>query len=91
MKRVTNAAKRTIKRAKNTWAVVKGTGAAMVASCERLRWEVISSTEVLTHHGETLDLLLDPLAVVKNEVSKAVKNVEVEKCGSQNAAAQEKR
>lgn len=33
---------------------------------------MISSTELLTDQGETLDLLLDPLAVVKNEVTKAV-------------------
>ena len=44
-----------------------------MVSCKRLRWEVVSSTEVRTDHGKVLDLLLDPPAVVKTEVIRAVR------------------
>lgn len=45
----------------------------MIASSRRLGWTVISSTELLTDQGETLDLLLDSPAAVKLEVARAVK------------------
>ena len=73
MERLTAKAKMRLKKAKNVWAVVKGPAAAMVASCHRLGWTVISSTELRTDQGETLDLLLDSPAAVKLEIARAVK------------------
>ena len=73
MNRVTIAVKKKVKKAKNIWAVVKGPTVAMVASCTRLGWKVNSSTSLTTDLGDSLDLLLDPPAVVKLEVTKAVK------------------
>ena len=60
MERLTAAAKKKLKKAKRVWAVVKGPAAAMVASCQRLGWTVIGSTEICTDQGEALVLLLDP-------------------------------
>ena len=51
----------------------KGHVAAMVASCRRLGWTVVISTELRTDQGETLDLHLDSSAAVKLEVVRAVK------------------
>ena len=51
----------------------KGLAAAMVVSCRRLGWTVVSSTELRTDQGEALDLLVDPPAAVKLEVARAVK------------------
>lgn len=63
--------------------MVKGPASAMVASCHRLGWTVISSTELRTDLGETPDLLLDSPAAVKLEVARAVqrwrwRNLEVQ-------------
>ena len=52
-------AKQKLRKAKNPWAKVKGPAAAMVASCRRLGWTVVSSTELRTDQGETIDLHLD--------------------------------
>ena len=73
MERLATVAKKKLKKAKNIWAKVKGPAAAMVASCRRLGWTVISSTEILTDQGITLDLHRDSPAAVKNEVARAVK------------------
>ena len=73
MERLVAKAKQRLRKAKNVWAKVKGPAAAMVASCRRLGWTVVSSTELRTDQGETLDLLLDPPAAVKLEVARAVK------------------
>ena len=45
----------------------------MVASCQRMGWTAISSTELRTDQGESLDMLLDSPAAVKLEVVRAVK------------------
>ena len=45
----------------------------MVASCRRLGWTVVSSTELKTDRGETLQLNLDSPAAVKLEIARAVK------------------
>ena len=45
----------------------------MVASCRRLGWTVVNSTELRTDQGETLHLNLDSPAAVKLEVARAVK------------------
>jgi hypothetical protein len=73
MERLATVAKKKLKKAKNIWAKVKGPAAAMVASCRRLGWTVISSTEILTDQGLTLDMHLDSPAAIKNEVTRAVK------------------
>ena len=73
MERLTITTKKKLRKANNTWAKVKGPAAAMVASCYRLGWSVVSGTELLTDQGETLDLLLDSPAAVKLEVARAVK------------------
>ena len=73
MERLAAAAKKKLKQEKNIWARVKGPAAAMVASCRRLGWTVISSTEILTDQGLILDLHRDSPAAVKNEVARAVK------------------
>ena len=66
-------AKQKLKKAKNTWAKVKGPAAAMVASCQRLGWTVISSSELRTDQGDILDFHADSPAAVKLEVIRAVK------------------
>ena len=73
MERLTTVAKKKLKEATHIWPKVKGPAAAMVASSRRLGWTVISSTELQTGQGETLDLLLDSPAAVKLEVARAVK------------------
>ena len=73
MERLVARAKQRHKNAKNVWAKVKGPAAAMVASCRRLGWTVVNSTELRTDQGEPLDLLLDSPAAVKLEVARAVK------------------
>ena len=73
MERLATVAKKKLKKAKNIWAKVKGPAAAMIASCRQLGWTVISSTEIRTDQGKTLDLLLDSPAAVNNEVARAVK------------------
>ena len=73
MERLAAKAKQKLKKAKNTWAKVKGPAAAMVASCRRLGWTVVRTIELRTDQGETLDLFLDSLVAVKLEVARAVK------------------
>ena len=67
------AAKQMVKAAKNRWTRVCGPGAAMVMTCLRLGWEVISARHLVTHAGEHLHLKIDPLAVVLQKVVEAVK------------------
>ena len=73
MERLVARAKMKLRKAKNVWAKAKGPAAAMVASCQRLGWTVVSSTELRTDRGETLDRCLDSPAAVKLEVARAVK------------------
>ena len=73
MERLAAKAKQRLRKAKNPWARVRGPASAMVASCRRLGWTAISSSELRTDYGETLDLYLDSPAAVKLEVARAVK------------------
>ena len=73
MERLAAKAKQKLRKAKNPCAKVKDPAAAMVASCRRLGWTVVSSTELRTDQGENLDLHLDSPAAVKSEVARAVK------------------
>ena len=59
-------------RAKRIWATVTGPGAAMVASCARLKWTVVNAMRLKTDTGIILDLTLDPPAVVEQQVRLAV-------------------
>ena len=54
MERLVAKAKQRQRKAKNVWAKVKGLAVAMVASCRRLGWSVVNSTELRTDQGETL-------------------------------------
>ena len=73
MEVIAKAAKLMMKKIKNRWARVCGPGAAMVMTCIRIGWEVISSRHLVTHDGEHLDLKLDPPTVILLKVVEAVK------------------
>ena len=96
MERLVAKAKQRLRKAKNVWAKVKGPAAAMVASCQRLGWTVVISTELRTDQGETLDLHQDSPAAVKLEVARAVKrwrwrNVEAKMSQLKKEAAEQGR
>jgi len=69
---IVRAAKEMVVAAKNQWAKVCGPGAAMVMSCRRLGWKVITARHLVTHDGEHLHLKLDPPAVVLQKAIEAV-------------------
>ena len=73
MERLAAKAKQKLRKAKNPWSKVKGPAAAMVASCQRLGWTVVNSSELRTDQGDTLDLHADSPAAVKMEIIRAVK------------------
>ena len=58
--------------AKSPWATVCGPAGGMVASCRRLLWKVHDATRITTDEGRELNLDLDPPAMVKKEIVKAV-------------------
>ena len=64
MQRVVEDATQRIAKATRKWAVVYGPGAALILTCTRLRWRILSATKLVTDLGEQLDLLLDPPRVV---------------------------
>ena len=70
---IVGAAKEMVAAARNQWARACGPGVAMVMSCMRLGWEVITARHLVTHDGEHLHLKLDPPAVVLQKVIEAVK------------------
>ena len=57
----------------NLWAKVCGPASALLMTCKRLGWEVVSALHLVTHEGEHLYLKLDPPAVVLQKVAEAVK------------------
>ena len=65
-------AKLQLARSKRIWATVYGPGAAMVASCARIRWTVLDAFRLVTDTGGELDLRIDPPAMVEAQVKKAV-------------------
>jgi len=73
MERLVAKAKQKLRKARNPWAKVKGPASAMVASCRRLGWIVVNSTELRTDRGETLQLNLDSPAAAKLEIARVVK------------------
>jgi hypothetical protein len=64
MQRVVDDALQRVAKATNKWAVVYGPGAAMVMTCSRLQWTIISATKLITDTGDLLDLALDPPKVI---------------------------
>ena len=89
MELMVRSAKLMVKEARNQWARVYGPAAAMVMTCLRLGWEVVSARYLVTHEGETLDLKVDPPAVVLQRVVEAVKRwrwLRIEKACPQLAA-----
>ena len=66
-----DAAKR-IAKARNKWAVCHGPGAALVMTCERIKWTIVSATHFVTDLGEHLHLLLDPPNVIVRRCFDAV-------------------
>ena len=62
-----------IAAAKSPWQHVHGPGAAMVASAQRLGWTVHDENSVRTDMGRTLLFDTDSPAVIKEEVSRAVR------------------
>ena len=62
-----------VAKGKNRWATVYGPGAALVMTCIRIEWQVVSARHLVTHEGEMLDLKLDPPAVVLLKVADAVR------------------
>jgi hypothetical protein len=55
------------------WSVVKGPAAAFVASAARLKWTVVDVVNVIIDSGLSLNLSVDPPAVVTREVAAAVR------------------
>lgn len=64
MQKVVDDALQRAANATNKWAVVYGPGAAMVMTCSRLQWTIVSATKLIADLGELLDLVLDPPKVV---------------------------
>ena len=60
MESIVKAALAMVAKGKNRWASVYGPGAALVMTCIRIEWQVVSARHLVTHEGEMLDLKLDP-------------------------------
>lgn len=60
MQSVINDAVGRIAKARNKWAVCYGPGAALVMTCARIKWTIVSATHLITDFGDHLNLLLDP-------------------------------
>ena len=58
-------AKLQLARSKRIWATVYGPGAAMMATCARIRWTVLDAFRLVTDTGVELDLRPDPPAIVE--------------------------
>ncbi len=71
--RVVKDAKRRLECAARPWSVVRGPGAAFVASAQRLGWTVHDARHVTTDRGRALDLAIDPPIVVARECEDAVR------------------
>ena len=70
---IVKTTRRQLASCRSTWGVVRGPGAAFVASAQRLGWEVCSATEVTTDSGQNIDLCRDSPAFVREEVVMSVK------------------
>ena len=73
LNRLVSSAQRRLGHARQPWSIVRGPGAAFVATASRLGWSVRSATDVMTDAGRVLHLHLDPPIVVAKEVEAAVR------------------
>ena len=73
LQRIVGQAIPKLANAKSKWQHVKGPGAAMVASAQRIGWVVESATRIQTETGRVLLLDEDPPVVVKRAVEQAVR------------------
>ena len=73
MRRMIRFAKRKLRRATRKWSVCCGPAAAFTATCDRLLWQVVDETTVITDQGRTIDFELDPPKAVELEVDEAVR------------------
>jgi len=64
MQLVIDDAKQRIEKTRNKWAVCYGPGAALVMTCKRIEWTILSATRFITDLGQHLDLQVDPPVVV---------------------------
>ncbi len=67
------AAKAKLTSALRPWSCVRGPAGAAVASAARLGWHFVDAATLVTDQGRTLELDADPPAVVKREVTRAVR------------------
>ena len=54
------SARTMLKAARNQWAKVCGPAAAMMMTCKRIGWEVVTARRLITNTGESLRLKMDP-------------------------------
>ena len=66
-------ARHRIVESKNKWSVVYGPAAALICTLERVGWQVLITTELVSHEGRRIDLLLDPPIVVARLMDDAVR------------------
>jgi len=72
MQLVIDDAKQRIEKTRNKWAVCYGPGAALVMTCKRIEWTILSATRFITDLGQHLDLQVDPPVVVIRQCFQAV-------------------
>ena len=72
LQRIVDDACERLESAKNKWAVCYGPGAALVMTCRRIGWTVVTATHFITDTGEHLQLHLDPPCVVVKHCFQAV-------------------
>ena len=73
LKGIIAAAVNKLQLAKNTWACVRGPGAAFVASAKRLGWRVISALHVVDDRGNSIRFDRDSPAFVRSLVEQSVR------------------
>ena len=73
MSRLVTTAARLLRRVTSPWQNVRGPAAAMLASADRLSWQVLDHSTLVTDAGRTLQLELDPPIVIKREVMASVR------------------
>ncbi len=73
MRRMIRFAKRKLRKAARKWNVCCGPAAAFAATCNRLQWQVVDESTVITDKGRTIDFELDPPKAVEIESDAAVR------------------
>ena len=73
LERLATSARGRLERAVRPWSVVRGPGAAFVATAMRLGWTVHDARRITTDAGRDLDLAVDPPVVVARECDAAVR------------------